>query len=244
MAWLSTELYYYPGSAPCRSVLMLVREMGLEVDLKVVDLLKAENKRPWFLRMNPQHMVPTLSDQGFVIWESRAVMQYLCNKYCTEANQYLYPKEAEQRGTVDRLLFFDMGTLNYAIREYFKPRIYEGLAPDAEKENLLKQSLDYLDNLLSTEADGTPGPTYLAGEQLTIADFAVLASLSELDAMGYSYRCYGGVAKWAVRAKETVRCYDEVCEKGVQMTRDRVKQVEDEVRIKAEKERKLSAHKK
>ena len=50
---------------------------------------------------------------------SRAILQYLCNKYCTDANQHLYPKEPELRGTVDRLLFFDMGTLTHAYKEYF-----------------------------------------------------------------------------------------------------------------------------
>ena len=46
-------------------------------------------------------------------------MMYLCNKYCTEENQSMYPKSPEERGLVDRFLFFDMGTLSYAIKEYF-----------------------------------------------------------------------------------------------------------------------------
>lgn len=239
MAWLSTEFYSYPGSAPCRAVWMLIKALNVEVDLKEVDLLKAENKRPWFLRLNPQHTVPTLSDQGYVIWESRAIMQYLCNKYCTDANQHFYPKEPEERGTVDRLLFFDMGTLNYAIKEYFRPRVYEGLPPDAEKENLLKQSLDYLDNLL--EAVGGP---YLCGEKLTIADLAILASLTELDAMGYAYKCYGDVTRWSNRLRDQLPYYKECCIKGIEMTRQRVKQVEEDLKKQAEKERKASTGKK
>ena len=52
-------------------------------------------------------------------------MMYLCNKYCTEDNQHLYPKSPEERGLVDRLLFFDMGTLSYAIKEYFVSEYYD-----------------------------------------------------------------------------------------------------------------------
>ncbi|XP_018013755.1 glutathione S-transferase 1-like isoform X1 [Hyalella azteca] len=239
MAWLSTEFYFYKASAPCRAVWMTIKHLKVEVDEKEVDLLKAETKRPWFLRLNPQHCVPTLSDQGYVIWESRAIMQYLCNKYCTPENQHLYPTEPEQRGTVDRLLFFDMGTLTYAIKEYFRPKQFEGLPPDAEKENLLKQSLDYLDGVLETVEGG-----YLTGDKLTIADLAVLASLTELDAMGYAYKCYGNVTRWSNKLREQLPYYKDCCLQGIEMTKARIKQVEEDLKIQAEKERKASSGKK
>lgn len=218
---------------------MTIKALNVEAEEKPVDLLKAENKRPWFLRLNPQHCVPTINDSGNVLWESRAIMMYLCNKYCTEENQSLYPKAPEERGVVDRFLFFDMGTLNYAIREYFRPRLFQGLPPDAEKENLLKQSLDYLDQFLEKEEG-----SYLTGDNLTIADIAILASLTELDAMDYSYRCYGEVAKYADRMKNNLPYYKPCCEEGVEMTRARVKQMEEDVKKQAEKERKASVTKK
>ena len=74
--------------------------------------------------------------------------------------------------------------------------MFQGLPPDVEKENLLKQSLDYLDHFI--EKSETP---FLTGEEFTIADISILASLTELDAMEYSYRCYGEVAKWSDRIK-------------------------------------------
>ncbi|KAF2359295.1 Glutathione S-transferase C-terminal [Trinorchestia longiramus] len=165
-------------------------------------------------------------------------MQYLCNKYCTEENQHLYPKAPEERGTVDRFLFFDMGTLTYAMKEYFRPRIYEGLPPDAEKENLLKQSLDYLDGVLETVEGG-----YITGEKLTIADLAILASLTELDAMGYVYKYYGNLTRWANRLRE-LPYYKDCCVQGIEMTKAHMKQVEEDAKKQAEKERKASAGKK
>ena len=79
--------------------------------------------------------------------------------------------------------------------------MYEGLAPDAEKENLLKQSLDYLDTyLLAANEDGDK-PLYLTGDTHTIADLAILASITELDAMDYSYRCYGDLTRYVNRLK-------------------------------------------
>lgn len=239
MAWLSAEYYFYKGSAPCRSVWMTLKLLNCEFEEKHVDLLKAENKRPWFIRLNPQHTVPTLNDQGLVLWESRAIMQYLMNKYATEGTQYLYPKEPEERAKVDRMLFFDMGTLYHAIKEYFGPKIHQGMPPDQEKENLLKTSLDYLDHFL--EIGGVP---YLCGERITIADIAILASITELDALNYSYKCYGELFRWSERVKEGIPCYKECCIEGVEMTRARVKQLEDDLKKQMEKERKASITKK
>ncbi|XP_066984665.1 glutathione S-transferase 1-like isoform X1 [Macrobrachium rosenbergii] len=239
MAWLSTEFYFYKGSAPCRAVWMTLKALNVEYEEKHVDLLKAENKRPWFVRLNPQHTVPTISDQGFVLWESRAIMMYLVNKYATEENQYLYPKDPEERGKVDRMLFFDMGTFYHAIKEYFGPKIHQGMSPEQEKENLLKTSLDYLDQFL--ESGGVP---YLCGERITIADIAVLASITELDALDYNYKCFGEVLRWSQRMKENFPHYKACCLEGVEMTKARVKQLEDDLKKQMEKERKASITKK
>ncbi|KAK4293298.1 hypothetical protein Pmani_033992 [Petrolisthes manimaculis] len=166
-------------------------------------------------------------------------MQYLHNKYSTADTLYLYPKEAEERAKVERMMYFDMGTLYQAIKDYFAPKIHQGLPPDPEKENLLKTSLDYLDHLL--EIGGVP---YLCGERPTLADVAILASITELDALDYSYKCYGELHRWSERIKENLSVYKECCEEGVRMTRARVKQLEDDVKKNVEKERKASLTKK
>ncbi|KAL7647602.1 UNVERIFIED_CONTAM: hypothetical protein RMT77_001202 [Armadillidium vulgare] len=239
MAWLSTEFYYYPASAPCRAVHMTLKAINVDYEEKFVDLLKAENKRPWFVRLNPMQKIPVFSDQSYLVFESRAIMMYVCNKYCTEETQSYYPKDPETRGKVDKYLFFDMGTLSYSIKEYFKPRLYQGLPPDYEKENMMKQSLDYLDGFLEEE-----GTSYLCGENITIADISILASITELDAMEYNYKYYGFLTRYINRLKENFPYYKECCEIGVKMTKQRVKELEEEQKKEMEKEKRRQSLKK
>ncbi|XP_013785972.2 glutathione S-transferase 1-like [Limulus polyphemus] len=102
-------LYHVEASPPCRSVRMLAKQIGLDMQLKAVNLQSGEQNKPEFLKMNPQHCVPTLDDNGFYLWESRCIMQYIANKYAPDGT--IYPKDPQKRAIVDRFLFFDMGTL-------------------------------------------------------------------------------------------------------------------------------------
>lgn len=62
-------LYYLPPSPPCRSILLLAKMLDLKFELKIVNILEGEQLKPEFVAMNPQHCVPTMNDEGLVLWE-------------------------------------------------------------------------------------------------------------------------------------------------------------------------------
>ena len=66
---MSPTLYYMAMSPPCRSVRLTAKALGLELELKLVDLMKGENLTPEFLALNPQHSIPTLVDGDVILWE-------------------------------------------------------------------------------------------------------------------------------------------------------------------------------
>lgn len=60
-------------------------------------------------QMNPQHTIPLIVDNGFVLSESRAILGYLAEKYAM--SMALYPNDPMARGVVNQRLMFDLGTL-------------------------------------------------------------------------------------------------------------------------------------
>lgn len=65
--------------------------------------------------MNPQHCVPTLIDDGFVLWESRAIAIYLVEKTHPKGHP-LYPNDVKQRAIINQRFQFDVGTLHPRLR--------------------------------------------------------------------------------------------------------------------------------
>lgn len=66
---MSCDFYYLLLSPFCRSAMLTAKAVGVKLNLKEVDLFKGEHLKPEFVALNPQHIVPTLVDDDFVLWE-------------------------------------------------------------------------------------------------------------------------------------------------------------------------------
>jgi len=172
------EIFSMVVSAPCRAVLLTANALGIEHTTKNIDLLKGEQMAEDFVAMNPAHVVPTIKDGDFVLWESRAILQYLCNKYDKE-NQF-YPVEAEARAKVDYLLNYDLGTLYKAIGDYVYPIWLHKQAPDEEKMKAMEGKFKFMEEHLFKG-------TYLSGDAPTIADISISCSLYLPTYVGFSF---------------------------------------------------------
>lgn len=98
-------LYHHDISPPSRAALMVIRNLGLEVEIRVVDLFKMEHHSEEFLKVNPLHQLPVLVDGDLVITESRAIAAYLVNSKAP--GNSLYPTDPAVRALVDSRLYFD-----------------------------------------------------------------------------------------------------------------------------------------
>ncbi|CAG0916782.1 unnamed protein product [Notodromas monacha] len=171
---MGITLYYMSPSPPSRAVDFLIKELELDAELKQVNLLEKDQLKPEFLALNPTHTIPTLDDNGFVVWDSHAILQYLASKYGKDST--LYPKDPENQATVNNRLFFNATTFFPRMRDYAAP-VFWGRSDtfSADQRKLVQESLKWLDGFIESSGGFVAGPT------LTIADFAVAASISSVD---------------------------------------------------------------
>jgi GST-like protein len=87
-----------------RKPAILLAELGWPCTLRLVDLGKHEQKTPAFLALNPNGKIPALVDDGVVVFESGAVLQYLAEK----AGKFL-PREPKARAEVLSWTYWQVG---------------------------------------------------------------------------------------------------------------------------------------
>lgn len=111
---MSLKLYHFTVSGPSRGALLAARYLKLPIEIQTVNTFKKDNLKESFLKINPQHCVPTLEDNGFILWESRAIACYLADKYGKD--EQFYPKDIQKRALVNQRLYFDATFLNVKMR--------------------------------------------------------------------------------------------------------------------------------
>jgi glutathione S-transferase len=171
---------------------IFVRAAGLEFEELDVWGKKDE---PAFVGKDPAQLTPMLEEDGLPrgsLWESCAIMQYLCNKHGLER---FYPTDPGERAMVDSAMFYLIGTLYPLLARATYPVLgfpqYAGEAATsqadedtkaqarADAEAALAQPLDVY------RAFFLDGKTFIGGDQPTIADIRLAATLEFLRAIDY-----------------------------------------------------------
>ncbi|KAH8247673.1 hypothetical protein KR038_007956 [Drosophila bunnanda] len=182
------DFYNMPGSPGTLAVVMTAQAVGVELNSINVDTTKGEHLKPEFLKINPQHTVPTLVDNGFAIWESRAIVVYLVEKY-GKPDSPLYPKDPQIRAVINQRLYFDMGTLYAAFATYYFP-ILRNSSEETEKNlEKLNAAFELLNTLLE-------GQDYVAGSQTSVADFAIFATILVIRVIDFDLKEFPNVDRW------------------------------------------------
>ncbi|XP_037045750.1 glutathione S-transferase 1-like [Bradysia coprophila] len=197
--------YYTLLSPPSRAVLLTGKALGIEFDLRNVDLIKGEHLSEEFKKLNPQHTIPLIIDNGVIIYDSHAICAYLCDKYAN--TDQLYPKDLVKRAEVDARLHFDTGFLFARLRFLYEPILYCGSAEVPEdKVQYIEKCWPIMEAFLER------GP-YLCGNELTIADYCCVATVSSLRHYGGDMDKYPKLSGWLKRMRE-LPDYESLCGEG------------------------------
>ncbi|ALC50005.1 maker365 [Drosophila busckii] len=145
-------------------------------------------------KRNPQVRLPMVEDsQGAVVCDPHAIMSYLVNQYGREST--LYPSEPLKRALVDQRLFYSSGVL-YPLR-----RQLVRMLPEQNFAELLMQKIDDVYESYAVLDQFVANNSYMAGDHLTIADFAISSTIIVLDARIAPFHIaeYPNLSAWLAR---------------------------------------------
>jgi glutathione S-transferase len=155
------------NSVNVKKVLWCAGELGLAYERIDAGLQFGVNKTPEYLKMNPTGLVPTIDDDGFVLWESHSIVRYLCAKHSAGG---LWPTDLGKRADAERWMDWAF-SFQRAMREVF----WGLIRTPVEKRNAqaieegIRQShalAALLDNALGAKA-------YVAGAEFTMGDIPI-----------------------------------------------------------------------
>jgi glutathione S-transferase len=152
-----------------RKALWVLDELGIAYEREDWGLPLRDPRTPEFLALNPNGTVPVLVEDGFVLWESNAIMTYLARRHGS-----LMPKDGQGGALVEQWLYWQVGELNpqwgYAVNallrgnpEYQDPgRVADSIERWTAKMAVLESRLERRD--------------YLVGNTISVADIAIALS--------------------------------------------------------------------
>jgi glutathione S-transferase len=186
------KLHVLKPSVNNLSVRIFVRAAGL--DAEEVDVWGTTTS-PEFLQKNPAHLTPMIEEPGLpraTLWESCAIMQYLCNKH--QLDQF-YPQDPAQRAMVDSAMFYLIGTLYPLVARATYPALsfpqYPGEVGTSDGDAAMKAKAQQDAMVAIAEpldvyrAFFMDGKQFIGGASPSIADIRLAATLEFLQAIDY-----------------------------------------------------------
>ncbi|EEZ99064.1 glutathione S-transferase 1-1 [Tribolium castaneum] len=206
---MAITLYMVAPSPAVRAVQITAKALGIELKEKPLNFLEGEHLKPEYLKINPQHTVPTIvEDDGFTLWDSNAINAYLVSKY--GKNDSLYPKDLKKRALVDQRLHFNNGVAFATGLKIIGAILRAGKTTiDDKDQEDLNRVYAFIEAFLE-------GKQWIAGDCVTIADYNLYATVSAMNVLvPIDGKKYPKVAAWYKKVDALPEV--EVSKKGLGM---------------------------
>lgn len=167
---MSLHLWGRMSSINVRKVMLCARWLGLDLPRTDAGLTHGVVDTPAYRAMNPNGLVPVLQDGDFTLWESNAIVRYLCAR-----SGRGYPVDLQRRADAERWMDWQQTTLNRASG----PAFVQWIRTPAERRDHAAiaasvRAAEPLFGWLDTHLAQRP---FMAGEQPTMADFPIACEL-------------------------------------------------------------------
>jgi glutathione S-transferase len=186
------KLYFHPRSTYARRVRLALLEKNIAFEPVIVDMAARGHKAPDYLALNPYGRVPTIEEDGFVLYESNAILLYL---EATRPTPPLLPADPQGRALVDmhlRLCDAQLGrhTGTIIFPKRFLPEARWDKPAMAAAKTEIEKHLAILEGQLA-------GRDYLVGDRFTLADLSYIPFVDFLGLMEITPS--PAVAAWVAR---------------------------------------------
>jgi glutathione S-transferase len=174
---MALTFYAGSGSPPTWRVWLTLEHKGVPYELDMLSFQAGDTKKPAFLALNPRGKVPAITDDGFALYESSAICEYLEERY---PERPLLPADIRQRAVVRRMCAEAQLYLDQAGEEFFAMTLF-GFRPGTSEE------IDEARKVYGAELarwEGLIQGDFVTGDGLSMADFALypmVAMLRRLD---------------------------------------------------------------
>jgi glutathione S-transferase len=175
------KLYAHPASTCSRKVLTTLAEKNHKAEFILVDLMKGEQKSPEHLARQPFGVVPVLDDDGFRLYESRAIIRYLDQKL---AGNSLTPSDLKERAMMEQWTSVEYSYFTPAAMAIIKEALFVTMAGGTPDKGKIEAGRTRLSPVLDILEKHLAGKDYLVGSQFTLADIGYLPYVEYLFASG------------------------------------------------------------
>jgi glutathione S-transferase len=160
------------SSINVRKIVLTAQELGLACERIDAGGSFGIVRTPDYLAKNPNALVPVIEDDQVTLWESNAIVRYLCARHAPDT---LYPLALPRRFDAERWMDWQQTELNPATRPAFLQWIRT--PEDRRDPEIIAQSVATTERLLGLLDQHLSRRPFMAGDRLTMADLPIACEL-------------------------------------------------------------------
>lgn len=189
------QLYTFPPSPNSLCCQAVANQAGIELELIPVNLPGGGHMTPEFIKLNPNHKIPTLVDGDFSLWESGAIMLYLAQQ--APASK-LIPDDPKLKAQMAQWMFWKSAHFGpacgvYTFENLVKPMLGMGDPDPAE----LEKGAENFHRFFAVLNEHVQGKDFVVGDLLTVADHSLATWLVHAEPSQFPMENYGEVKRWS-----------------------------------------------
>ena len=185
------------NSINVHKVMWVVGELGIPHERIDAGMQFGIVDEPWFRAMNPNGRVPTINDDGFVLWESNAIVRYLAKQYGAGR---LSPADTETYASADRWMEWSTTTLAPLMTPLFWGHIRT--PPENRDLDALEKTRIQMEDVMQILDANLATRQFVAGDEISVGDIAVGCYVHRWFALPMARGNHPHVAAWYARLSQ------------------------------------------